>query len=195
MRKKIIIALLIMLLAGSGAVYAEFGPQLSLLNIEGYEDNSDNNDEDLLNEEFERSDTAKAVHEALTGGQELIPGDEGFGEAVSENARTGGAEFGQSVSEAARNGNGSNDEIGIAEDGTDEENESSSVADAVHEALTGEEDLKPGDEGFGEAVSENARDLGPAFGQSVSEAARSNNGGSNPGNNGNSGNGRGRPGN
>lgn len=76
-----------------------------------------------------------------------------------------------------------------------DEEERSDTANTVHDALTSDSDLKPGDEGFGEAVSVNARDSGPAFGQSVSEAARSNNGSSNPGNNGNGGNSRGRPGN
>jgi len=50
--------------------------------------------------EDERSDTAKRVHEALSGDPDTRPGDEGFGASVSKNARAGG--LGQEVSRAAR---------------------------------------------------------------------------------------------
>lgn len=50
-----------------------------------------------------RSEVAEAVHEALSGG--LSPGDDGFGQAVAENARGGGN--GAAASAAARNANGS----------------------------------------------------------------------------------------
>jgi hypothetical protein len=53
----------------------------------------------------ERSEVATAVHEALTGGLDLEPGDPGFGAAVSNNARDGGN--GHAASSAARGANGS----------------------------------------------------------------------------------------
>jgi hypothetical protein len=48
---------------------------------------------------------SEAVHDALTGG-EAEPGDEDFGEIVSDNARNGGKDFGQNVADAARDGAG-----------------------------------------------------------------------------------------
>lgn len=54
----------------------------------------------------DRSATARAVHEALTGDAELAPGDPGFGHAVRDRAheREPG-EHGREVSEAARGAN------------------------------------------------------------------------------------------
>ena len=49
------------------------------------------------------------------------------------------------------------------------------MADAVHGALTGTDDLRPGDDGFGQAVSQRARELG-GLGSVVSRAARTANG-------------------
>jgi hypothetical protein len=48
---------------------------------------------------------AADVHEALTDG-EAEPGDDDFGQIVSENAREDGRDFGQNVAEAARDGAG-----------------------------------------------------------------------------------------
>ena len=66
---------------------------------------SDANDQpiprDTTADNGERSETARAVHEALTRPHNLSPGDPGFGEAVSENARTSRG-HGAAVSEAAR---------------------------------------------------------------------------------------------
>ena len=56
----------------------------------------------------ERSETARAVHGALTGRADLSPGDPDFGEAVSENAREGGNDA--AVSEAARGQRGNSPE-------------------------------------------------------------------------------------
>ena len=56
----------------------------------------------------ERSDTARAVHRALTGSADPSPGDPGFGEAVSKNARNGGN--GAAASEAARGQRGNSPE-------------------------------------------------------------------------------------
>jgi len=47
-----------------------------------------------------RSDTARRVHEALSGDEAIVPGDRGFGQAVSERARTG--QLGGLVSRVAR---------------------------------------------------------------------------------------------
>ena len=50
---------------------------------------------------------AHDVHDALNGDEDVMPGDEGFGRAVADNAREGGSEFGQSVADAASNGRSS----------------------------------------------------------------------------------------
>lgn len=61
-------------------------------------------------EEGERSETAKAVHRALTGyvegEEEITPGHPDFGATVSARAREGG--LGKAVSEAARSANPGN---------------------------------------------------------------------------------------
>jgi hypothetical protein len=59
--------------------------------------------EDDVEDQSGRSEVAEAVHRALSGG--LSPEDDGFGEAVAENARKGGN--GGAASEAARGANGS----------------------------------------------------------------------------------------
>ena len=65
-------------------------------------ENDENNDE-------ERSPVAVAVHEALSGDPDITPEDEdAFGKAVSERARTMGAELGRTVSNAARGAAGNN---------------------------------------------------------------------------------------
>ncbi len=65
----------------------------------------------------------------------------------------------------------------------------SDVAKAVHDALTGEDnDLKPGDEGFGQAVADRAKDPDVHLGQEVSGAARNANGSAGTGSNGSPGN-------
>lgn len=53
--------------------------------------------------------------------------------------------------------------------GTDDQG----VARDVHDTLNGEADVWPGDEGFGQAVADNAREDGAAFGSSIAEAASS----------------------
>lgn len=58
------------------------------------------------------------------------------------------------------------EELGAEEDG-----EPSETAQRVHDALNGDEDVWPGDEGFGQAVADNARS-NPDFGQDVAAAAR-----------------------
>ena len=63
---------------------------------------------------------------------------------------------------------GTSEEAPVAEAEGDDEG----VSADVHAAQTGDEDLAPGDPGFGEAVSANAREDGAAFGAAVSEAAR-----------------------
>lgn len=51
----------------------------------------------------QRSETARNVHRALTGGSDIVPGDPGFGQAVSERARSGApGDLGHLVSRAAR---------------------------------------------------------------------------------------------
>lgn len=204
MSKTLIVILLVSVMAIGGTAFAAYVPApLEFLGLTSQNVEGNGNDEEIKEEndeangdgqsEDEMSETAIAVHKALTADAGLSPGDEDFGRTVSENARAGGSEFGQSVAAAARNANG-------AEDENDEENgegERSETAQAVHEALTASSDgdgLKPGDEGFGKAVSENAKAGGSDFGQSVAEAARGSNGNANAGGRGNApGNGGGRP--
>ena len=52
-----------------------------------------------------------------------------------------------------------------------EDAESEGRSDDVHGALTEEGELRPGDEGFGEAVADNAQENGREFGESVADAA------------------------
>ncbi|MFO8061098.1 MAG: hypothetical protein R6U70_10655 [Bacillota bacterium] len=66
------------------------------------------------------------------------------------------------------------------EEPVDEEGGRSEVARAVHRALTGQDGLWPGDEGFGHAVSVRAREC--HLGSIVSQAAREANGSSDKGN-------------
>ena len=53
------------------------------------------------------SATSERVHSALVNGADVRPGDEGWGAAVSESARSGG--HGQRVSEAASEGRSGGD--------------------------------------------------------------------------------------
>lgn len=82
------------------------------------------------------------------------------------------------------NGSEEND---IEENGKDKGEQRSDVAKAVQEVLSHPTGLKPGDEGFGQAVAENAR--AGNLGEKVSEAAR----GANPSGGGNPGKGKGKP--
>ena len=62
-------------------------------------------DDELVSgaDDDERSETARNVHRALTGSDDLSPGDEGFGEAVSNRARNGApGALGSLVSRAAQ---------------------------------------------------------------------------------------------
>jgi len=159
MKKSIIIALALILLAGSGIAFAEYGSGIKFLNLNvaTEEMEEENNDE--------RSNVSAAVHVYLSGDENIMPGDEGFGPAVAERARTMRAEFGRIVSEAARGAGNDNDE--------NNDEERSPVAEAVHEALSGDPNITPEDEeAFGEAVSERARTMGAELGRIVSEAAR-----------------------
>jgi hypothetical protein len=132
MNKKILIALLVVLLAGGGMAFAQSGLGSGLLGLDTppvIEDEDDGRkfgeevselareiDPDNLTEENleaeneengedERSEVAEAVLEVLGG--ELSPGDEGFGNAVADQAREDGRALGEDVSNAAREANGS----------------------------------------------------------------------------------------
>jgi len=187
MSKSILIVLLVVLLAGGGVVLAEFGPDVGFagVNAESVDNNEEGNND-------KGSDVSAAVHVYLSGPEiNLTPGDEGFGPAVADRAKDPDTDLGKEVSEAARKANGSyndnengeNDEAEVKD-----EDERSDVAKAVHKALTADPEngdnngLKPGEEGFGEAVSKNAREGGAAHGQRVSEAARGINGSNGNGN-------------
>ena len=60
-----------------------------------------------------RSDTARRVHEALTGDDEIVPGHPDFGPTVSERARSG--QLGGLVSRAARGEELSEDDLKLDE--------------------------------------------------------------------------------
>jgi hypothetical protein len=78
-------------------------------NLEENDENGDENGDPDDEEADERSEVAKAVHSVLTGDADLEPGDEGFGQAVSERAKDPDIHLGQEVSQAARAANGSLD--------------------------------------------------------------------------------------
>lgn len=62
---------------------------------------------------------AKDVHAKLSG-NDLLPGDEGFGQAVANNVRNnGGGQFGQSVADAASGGRSAGNQTEAAEDADD----------------------------------------------------------------------------
>lgn len=202
MKKSLVIALAVIILAGSGIVFAEYAPYETLFgvnaeNLSSETEQSAENDEAIENNsENERLEVSEAVHNALSDNA-LTPKDgNAFGKVVSDQAKDESIDLGQIVSdaarEAAREQNRQNNNGASAE-------ERSEVAEAVHEVLGGGEST-PGDGNeFGEKVSEQAREKGAEFGQEVSDAARNANGSSSAGNRGNSGNARpqgaGKPGN
>ena len=175
MKKIIIITLIVTLLAGSGAAFGGNNPVLDFAGINAGTTNTEENQGDETEEEDkstqesvyseERSDVAEAVHEALSGEEEVTPQDgEEFGQAVAERAQDPDIHLGEKVSEAARDAVYSEDDHG---------EERSDVAKAVHEALSGDEGITPHDgREFGEAVSGRARDDEINLGKEVSEAAR-----------------------
>lgn len=66
------------------------------------------------------------------------------------------------------------DEQGSQDVGGDSQADDQGVAHDVHDVLNGDEDVWPGDEGFGQAVADHARDEetgGAEFGQAVADAA------------------------
>jgi len=214
MSKTIIIALLIVSLVGGGAVFAEYSPSAKFLGLNSDTgENGQEKENEAEDEDEERSATAEAVHDALSGG-EASPEDEGsFGEIVSERARDEEIDLGMEVSQAARENNEEydEDESENTDENGNEDDERSDVAKAVHEALSGDPEITPESDNFGEKVSDRARDSEIKLGKEVSKAAREANGSfnaagngspgasGNPGNSGNRGNsgnaGGGKPGN
>ncbi|MDW7739332.1 MAG: hypothetical protein SCJ97_04655 [Bacillota bacterium] len=113
--------------------------------------------------------------------------ENGNGDDGDDNGNTNGDNE-EGSDENGENEDENGDENGDPDD--EEADERSEVAKAVHSVLTGDADLEPGDEGFGQAVSERAKDPDIHLGQEVSQAARAANGSldKSNGNNGNSGN-------
>ena len=134
MSKTILIALLVVFLAGGGIAFAQYGPVTELLGLVG--ENPPEIDDEEMGPEFEkevselareitteglpeqaqaatsevyenedeRSDVAKAVLEVLGG--EYSPEDgKNFGDNVSSQAQEDGRKLGKDVSEAARGAN------------------------------------------------------------------------------------------
>jgi hypothetical protein len=173
MTRKILITLLVVLLAGGGAAFAEFGSG-NLLSFTT-DENGDNDDQ-------------FAVADPILDDEN---GDNGEGE-------NGDEENGDEENGDEENGdeeNGDENESDLEEDNGDSR---SAVAVAVHEALSGDPDIVPGSEGFGAAVSERARDKEIHLGEIVSAAAREANGSAAKGNSGgnagkSNGNGNGKP--
>jgi len=202
MSKTLIIALLIVVLTGSGIAFAGYSPATEMFGLNAEIDTTEpediGTDENEHGTEEEPLSVSEAVHNALSG-ETISPKylDTTFGEKVSARAQDKGIDLGELVSEAAREAAKAQNE---GNNDSNNGNERSEVAKAVHEALTGEEEeeeeLTPEDgKDFGQAVASQARDNGAEFGQSVSEAAREANnstGAGNDNNRGNSGN-RGRP--
>lgn len=80
------------------------------------------------------SETARRVHDVLNGDQDVWPGDEGFGAAVSENARTN-PDFGSEVADAASNGrSGGPDDAASTQSGDDAQDNASEGLDKADEA-------------------------------------------------------------
>ncbi len=157
MRKKILIAVIALLLTGGGFVLAEYTPQGDLFGV---------NAETVEVESAAESVYGKEVHKALSGDDEITPDDgEEFGAAVSERAQDKDIDLGKEVSEAARKNAGAdnNDENG---------NKRSEVAEAVHEKLTGGDHTPEDGSEFGQAVADRARDDDIDLGEEVSEAAK-----------------------
>jgi len=85
------------------------------LGDEDSEESDRSGDDSVASEEDEdgRSETARRVHEALTGDPAIVPGDPRFGPAVSEGARTG--QLGGLVSRAARGEEPDDDALDLGE--------------------------------------------------------------------------------
>ncbi len=67
------------------------------------EEEADAEEVEADEDEDTRSDTARRVHEALTGSDEIVPGNPDFGKTVSERARSGKpGDLGRLVSRAAQ---------------------------------------------------------------------------------------------
>ncbi len=73
---------------------------------------------------------------------------------------------------ASEENNGDEENGNDVENGGDNGDQMSDVAKAVHEALSGDSEIGPGHEKFGEKVSERARDEDIHLGEEVSSAAR-----------------------
>lgn len=201
MSKTLLIALAVIILAGSGIVFADYSPYATLLGVSAENVNSETeesaeNDEKIENNsESERPKVSEAVHNALSDNAATPKDGNAFGKEVSERAKDESIDLGQIVSDAARE---AAHEQNRKNNNTSAE-ERSEVAEAVHEVLSGGEST-PGDGNeFGEKVSKRAQEKGAELGRDVSDTARNANGSSNAENRGNSGNARpqgtGKPGN
>ena len=143
MSKPILIALLVVLLAGGGIAFAQTEAVNGLLGL-------------AVTPEVEGEDEGQRFGEEVTEavqdlGQEMDPGQD-----IPEVAN-----------EVAKDARGKEDENGEGEENR------SPVADAVLGVLGGEDDFLPEDgEEFGEAVSDQAKDNGKELGENVSKAAK-----------------------
>jgi hypothetical protein len=106
---------------------------------------------------------AEEVHAALTGGEELRPGDEGFGAAVAANARSGEpGEFGRSVAAAASGG--ASEDRGASGNASDDrgasEDRGASARSGAGAPSAGERPAEAGRPGFADRPDEPGRPEG-----------------------------------
>ncbi len=154
--KTILITLLALMVIGGGVVYAD--AQTGFIGL--YSEEAENDEEDIAgNPEDDISEQVDVEEDVAADEEENGLDDE---DGIEEE-------------------NGTDDEDGVEEDLEEideDEDKRSDVAKEVHRALTADPDdpddegLKPGDEGFGQSVAENARSGGADFGQRVAGAAR-----------------------
>lgn len=171
--KTILITLLALMVIGGGVVYAD--AQTGFIGL--YSEEAENDEEDIAgNPEDDISEQVDVEEDVAADEEENgLDDEDGIEEDVVEE------ENGLDDEDGIEEENGTDDEDGVEEDLEEideDEDKRSDVAKEVHRALTADPDdpddegLKPGDEGFGQSVAENARSGGADFGQRVAGAAR-----------------------
>jgi hypothetical protein len=134
----------------------------------GSQDDAQASDVELLVEEndtpedgTENEGRAEDVHDALTDG-EAEPGDEDFGQIVSDNAREGGRDFGQNVAETARDGAGEEESTEGRARADEDHGQSEEHAEAGQERASEQREQTPAaDDAGDETPGAEAREAGP----------------------------------
>ena len=171
MSKSLIIGLLVVLLAGGGMAFAQYGSGYGLPGVRAE-----------LEADVDEMVTVFEIEES----EELTANDTGSEENGDDNNDDENGDNTSDGNDSDEDGEDTSNDTDSSENGTDDEDDQrSEVATAVLEALSGDSGLMPGDEGFGQAVAEKAREGG--LGEIVSQAAREANGSINANGKGNSG--------